>query len=269
MSMVLRKFLLVSAALVVCATAQADERVFTYVYETSVLPEGQWEIEQWVTNQNGRQDKDYSAWNLRTEFEYGLTSRLQTALYLNWDSTRQEGEPGEDDETESKFKGVSSEWIYQLSNPHTDWLGSALYGEVTTDGLDTELEWKLLLSKNIDSFILAANAIYEMEWEREGGHTEREAVAEFTLGASYKLSPQWAIGVEARNKSAYPDGFNLSGQEYQTWSVGPNVHYGTSKWWATLTVLPQVWGNGDGSRGGRQLEHEESIEVRLIFGILL
>jgi hypothetical protein len=29
-----------------------------------------------------------------------------------------------------------------------------------------------------------------------------------------------------------------------------------------------VWGNGDGSSGGRNLAHEESIEMRMIFGIL-
>jgi len=44
------------------------------------------------------------------------------------------------------------------------------------------------------------------------------------------------------------------------------VHYGTSKWWATLTVLPQVSGRPDEEDGLNFSEHER-IEVRLIAGI--
>lgn len=249
--------------------ASADERHFTYSYEASVLPKGQWEIEQWVTNENGKEDGDYSQWDLRTEFEYGLTDRLMTAIYLNVESTRSEGVTGEDDENEAKFKGVSSEWFYQLSNPHLDSVGTALYGEVTTDGIDVELEGKFIVSKEFNNIVLAFNAIYEAEWEREDNETEKEATLEFTAGGAYKFDPNWSAGLEVRNKSAYPGDLNLGGQEFQSWSVGPNIHYGDQKWWGTFTILPQVWGNGDGSEGGRQLVHEESIEVRLIFGVLL
>lgn len=260
--------ILASLILVIRTDAKADERFFTYSYESSVLPENQFEIEQWITNQNGRKEGDYSRWDLRTEIEYGVTSFYSTALYLNWESTRIDGTE-EDDDNSTEFKGVSWENIYQLLNPTLDPVGLATYLELTSDGLDYEVEGKLILSKEIDNFVLATNAIYEAEWEREDGHTEREATLEFTFGAAYKLDSHWSVGLEARNKGAYPDGLNLSGQEFQTWSAGPNVHYGTSKWWATLTVLPQIWGNGDGASGDRQLVHEEELEVRLIFGILL
>ncbi|MBL7662533.1 transporter [bacterium] len=248
--------------------ATADERRFTYVYESSILPVGVWELEQWVTNQNGREQGDYSRWDLRTEFEYGLTERLQTALYFNWQSVRADGVPG--GESDTKFKGISSEWVYQITNPELDPLGSALYAEISTDGLDFELEGKILLSKKIDENLVAGiNAIYEAEWEREDNTTEKEAKLEFTAGVSYKLTAAWAVGLESRYTSAYPDGVDLSGQEYQAVSVGPNIHYGTSKWWATLTVLPQIWGDGDGADGGRQLAHEEELEVRLLFGVFI
>lgn len=249
--------------------AKADERYFSYVYEADVMAEGKWEFEQWVTHQNGREEGDYAAWNLRSEIEYGLTPFLTTALYLNWDSVRSENMPGKEDTQETDFKGVSSEWTYQLLNPVLDPVGLALYGELTSDGIDYEAEGKILLSKAFRDFVVAANAVYEAEWEREDGKTEREATLQLLAGVAYKLSPQWSVGIEARNKSAYPDGLNLSGQEFQTWNVGPNVHYGSPKWWATFTVLPQVWGNGDGSRGGRNLEHEEQVEVRLLVGIHL
>ena len=247
--------------------AQADERSFTYVYEANVLPQGEAEFEQWITNQNGKEDGDYSQWNFRTELEYGVTERYMTALYLNLNSTRSDGVTGIDEEGGSlKFKGFSWENIYQILNPNLDPVGLAAYIEYTSDGLDQELESKILLSKPLGNWILALNGVYEAEWEREDGKTEREGTLEFVGGASYKVTPNWSIGVEARNKSAYPDGLNLSGQEYNCTSVGPNVHYDSSKWWATLTILPQVWGNGDGAQGSRQLVHEESMEVRLLVG---
>jgi len=244
----------------------ADVRQFTYVFETDVLPKGGLEIEQYITNQSGREEGDYSAWNFRTEIEYGLTEKLQGAVYLNLDSVRSEGMPGKDDVNDFDFKGFSGELVYQILNPNLDPVGVAAYGEFTSDGLDMELEAKLLVSKPIGKWNLAFNAVYEAEWEREDSRSSREAKVLLYTGVSYKLDPQWAIGVESRNKSAYPDGLNLTGQEYQTWNVGPNVHWGSPTWWATFTVLPQVWGNGDGSQGSRQLVHEESIETRLIVG---
>ena len=247
---------------------QADERFFTYVNESETIPENSWEFEQWVTHQNTRKEGDYAQWNFRSEIEYGITNALTTALYLNWDSTRSENMPGKEDVHETTFKGVSSEWFYQVLNPLLDPVGMGLYGEYTTDGIDHELEGKIIFSKPVNDFIFAAHAEYEAEWEREDGEIEREAYLSFAAGAAYRLNPHWSVGVEARNKSAYPDGLNLSGQEFQTWNVGPNVHYGSAKWWATFTVFPQVWGNGDGGSGGRNLSHEESIEMRMIFGIL-
>jgi len=249
--------------------SHADERRFTYLYEPIVLPENSYEFEQWITNQSHKRSGDYSEWNLRSEIEMGITSWYTSALYLNLDSIRSENRPGEEDEDETEFEGVSWENIVQLSNPELDPIGSALYAEVTTDGLDTELEGKILLGKTFGDFTLTANAVYEAEWEREDGQTEREATVEFLAGAAYALNKNWGVGLEVRNKSAYPDGLNLSGQEYQTWSAGPNLHYGNPKWWATLTALPQIWGNGDGSSGNRNLEHEEALEIRLIVGVFL
>lgn len=244
----------------------AAERKFTYVYDAELLPEGIFEFEQWVTNQNGTKDGDYSRWDLRTELEYGISRSLQTALYLNLESRRYENVPGKEDGSNTDFKGVSSEWIYQLVNPITNPVGVALYGEYTTDGIDQELEGKLLLSKDIDKWSYAFNAIYEIEREKDGSETEKEAELAFTAGIARRIAPKWAAGIEARQKSKYPDGYNLSGQEFQAVSVGPVVHYAGPKFWATLTLLPQVWGNGDGASGGRQLVHEEKAEVRLLVG---
>jgi len=260
---------LLALLLVVVPQSYADERLFTYNYEANVLPVGESEFEQHITHQNGKEDGDFAAWNFRTEFEYGVTEQYTSALYLNFDSIHSEGVTDVEDSDGMDFKGISWENVYQLLNPNLDPIGLAAYVELGGDGTDFEAESKLLLSKPIGNLNLVFNATYEAEWEKDDGEREKEAELSFTAGASYKIAPKWALGIEARNKSAYPDGLDLSQQEYNSWSVGPNLHYGNPKWWATLTVLPQVWGNGDGSNDHRQLVHEEAVEIRLIFGMPL
>src|SRR5207249_505518 len=98
---------------------------------------------------NGKEDGDYSEWNLRTEIEYGVSDRYMTAFYLNFDSIRSEGVSGVEDKNGTEFKGISWENIYQILNPNLDPLGLATYLELTSDGLDYEAEAKLLLSKQI------------------------------------------------------------------------------------------------------------------------
>lgn len=267
----MKRILLLTAALLAYQTAAADERLFTYSYEASVLPKGSFEVEQWVTNQSGKQDGHYSVWDYRTEVEYGVTERYMTALYFNWNYTHSEGVTGVESDEGADIKGFSWENIYQIMNPNIDPVGLAVYGEFSSDFDDYELEGKILLSKPLENGLnLVFNAAYEAEWEKEdeeeGVVTEHEAEVTLTSGVSYKLSPSWAAGVEARYVAAYPDGFDLQGREYQAVSVGPNLHYGAPHWWVTATVLPQIWGDGDGARGGRQLVHEEKLEFRVIFG---
>jgi hypothetical protein len=264
------KLLLTALATASLISARADERFFTYVYESDVLPKGAWEFEQWVTYRKGYPggDRDFNQhiWDFREEFEYGMTDRLTTALYLNFRQNQMVArETGLEDSSEFSFKGVSAEFKYQLLNPNKKPVGLALYFEPTYNGNEQELEYKLLFSKQLaDKWVLAANAVFEQEWEQEEGETEKESVLEFTAGAAYRLTPNWSIGVEGRYHSVY-EGAALDEHLGTGWFVGPNVHYGTSKWWATLTILPQV--SGHPSDGGINRTEHQTFETRLIFGI--
>jgi hypothetical protein len=261
-------FVLLAAASL--ASARADERFFTYVYESEVLPKGKWEFEQWLTYRKGYPDGDRNfnqhIWDFREEIEYGVTDRLSVSGYLNFRNdqfvARKEGFQ---DTSEFSFKGVSAEFKYQLLNPNKQPVGLALYFEPLYNGNEQELEYKILLSKNIgDNWILAANAVYEQEWEHEEGVTKKEATLEFTAGVAYRLTPHWSVGLEGRYHSVY-EGFGFDEHLGTGWFVGPNVHYGSSKWWATFTVLPQV--SGHPSDGGINRTEHQTFETRLIFGI--
>ncbi len=261
------------AAVLACGAAltvntYADERFFNYSYEaTSVLPKGGVEFEQWVTYNGQKEEGVFARWDFREELEFGITDRYTTALYLNFRNTHSDlSDVAGDEVDEFEFKGISSEHKFQVLNPHTKPLGFLLYGEVTTDGDELELEEKLIFQKffgHDEKWNLAFNAIFEQEWEYEAAETEEEAVLEFTAGLSYKLTPHWAVGLEARNRRVF-EGM-LQDEEADAYFVGPNVHYGSGKWWGTLAVLPQVHGTPD-TRDGLELDEHTRVEVRLIAG---
>jgi hypothetical protein len=58
--------------------------------------------------------------------------------------------------------------------------------------------------------------------------------------------------------------------EHSAFFLGPVVSYRHEKWWATLTVLPQIYGkNYDGNpdnNKGLVLDEHERVNIRLLFG---
>ena len=262
--------LLLGCTLLGPGTGLADERFFTYIQDADVLPRGAWEFEQWVTYGKGFPGGDHRfdqyRWDFREEVEHGFTDKLSGAAYLNF---RQDQivaqQAGFDSSSEFSFKGVSLELKYQLLNPNTKPVGLGLYVEPTFSGNEQELEYKLIASKNIaDRWVVAANAVFEQEWEKEQGETEKKSVLEFNFGAAYRITPNWSVGLEGRRHDVY-EGATLNEHLASAWFLGPNVHYGTSKWWATFTMLPQI--SGDPSDGGVNTTQHRVFEARLIFGI--
>src|SRR6266853_4185692 len=131
--------------LCVGAPAMAGESPFGYVYTTDTHPKGKREVEQWITQRHGQSQGEFDLWQGRTEIEYGVTDRLQTALYLNYGGVnalhnRPDGTTGpgafvpDDVDPDARyrkqlFESVSSEWIYRVLSPYKDPIGLALYIE--------------------------------------------------------------------------------------------------------------------------------------------
>jgi hypothetical protein len=186
--------------------------------------------------------------DFRHELEFGITDRLQLGLYLsNWRVVRENGS------TNSFWDGVSVEAIYNLTNPTTDWIGSAIYGEVTVGEDLVELEGKLILQKNFGKWVVAYNATIEAEWEGKG---LRDNKGEFqqTLGVSYEVNPHWSVGGEFLHEVEF-DRWGPAGDHVAY--VGPNVSYRFKRGFVTTTVLFQATG----------IKDESDVQTRLIFGI--
>jgi len=273
--------------------ALAGESPFGYVYTTDTHPRGERELEQWLTRRHAQSRGDYDLWQGRTEFEYGVTDRLQTSLYLNYDrvsafhnrpdDTTGPGAfvpDGVDPDARYRhtfFQSFSSEWIYRVLSPYKDAIGLALYIEPTWGAAERELETKLILQKNFleDRLVWAANLTAAAEKERFHGDWEREGELELTTGVAYQFAPRWHAGLEYRHHRGYEGrGFSAGTRAYAVNFIGPSVHYASRKWWVTATFLTQLANAkayNDEARediiGGRFYgEHHERNELRVKLG---
>jgi hypothetical protein len=161
---------------------------------------------------------------------------------------------------------VSLENRYMLVNPAEHKVGLALYLEPRFAGDEAEIEEKLILGGWHKKWKWAFNLTHATEWTENLRTTEGEV--EGTFGLTRLLNKHWALGLELRDHNELPD--------YRRWEntalfLGPVLSYRQEKWWAALTVLPQIWGknfidNPDSNRW-LELEGHERVNIRLILGI--
>jgi hypothetical protein len=249
--------------------ATATERYFTYTYEPETMPQGALEYEQWITLRSGRNQavgqKNYAKWELREELEYGVTDNYTVALYLNQSSESYRDPVTDEDFSEFSFDGISLENKFLVLNPAEHAIGLSLYLEPTFAGDEAELEQKIIIGQRCGDWKWALNLTHATEWEDNWEETEGEV--EVAFGLTRHLGPNWSLGVEARDHNELP--------EYETWEntavyFGPVVSYRQEKWWATLTVMPQVFGvnfEEDADKDHQlELEGHERLNARLIIG---
>ena len=267
------------AALVTLATGlHADENYFGYTYGSETLPKGHWEIYQWATARTGKTDGTYRALDLQTEIEHGFTDRLQGSLYLNAVKHNVSRVSDFSDRDQFRLNGLQGALKYSLKSPYKDGYGIAVYIEPgykrysakSGDRVDIFFfEPKLIVQKNFleSSLIWAANfsGEFEREHDLEQNEWESELEIQFSTGLSYRFAPNWFVGLEALATSAFERMHLDALGEYGVFA-GPNLHYANQKWWATLTVMPQLTGWPE-TRGARDLEHFEKLQVRLKVGV--
>jgi hypothetical protein len=246
-------WLVVAAALMVFATdASADQRPFTFTYDTYPEGKGEWEYEQYFTWEHRTdEDKGYSAYRFAHAFEFGLAENFDLEIYVpRW---RYEDT---DEHTGTQFENVGIQGIFYLLNPVTDPIGLGLYAEVNGGEDELEFEYKLLLQKDVNNWTIAYNLIAETEVEgvfRDEEENEVEGVLEHAFGASYAINRSWRVGGEALIESIFP---KWSDYEDTVMWAGPVVSYGAERWWVTVSPMMQV----------TSVEGEPQVRVRLIAG---
>src|SRR4051812_26616158 len=148
------------ATLSLPARANPRPLPFSYPYET--LPAESAELEQYVdltpvriadpedTTGNGRiWDQQY---RLQTEFEYGITDRLELGLYLVL--ANDAGGP-------LAFDGLKQRLRYRIADEGELPVDIGLYGEIAEFHDELEFEEKLILSKRFGKLRIMSNLWFE------------------------------------------------------------------------------------------------------------
>jgi len=233
---------LVVASVSFAETARATPKFnpFTYPYDT--LAEGEVELEQYADlvplkgqNAGTGAGQWYKATQFQTEFEYGITNRLELGLYVSFAPSGPSGLTSTATLTEGN--GVKQRLRYRFVDEGVWPIDVALYAEVVENDREIELEAKVILQKRIGPL----RALVNLWAERELYDVNlREWVLNPTAALSYQATPSFFPGIEAWMRVEWPDPaihprpFNLGPVEY----VGPTTSFNFGRfWWTTGAYL--------------------------------
>ena len=183
-----------SVLLGAASSARANPRQLPFSYPAETLPVDGFEIEQIVDltpvhTQDARGDeRTFSRATLTTEFEYGITERLELALYVQLAD-----DPTVGSDAPLRFDGLKQRLRYRISDPATWPIDVALYGEVAELRYEFEAEAKVILQRRQGPWRFVTNLWAEREFYYQG---RREWVLHPTLGAAYEFGPHFSLGLE-------------------------------------------------------------------------
>jgi hypothetical protein len=246
----------------------AQDRVFTYTYQSNVLTPQQREIEVYNTFHLQRQDF-YRGYQSKVEFETGIAKNLQASLYLITNTATGFNLGGDSALGSATSFAIANEWKYKISDPVANAVGTAVYTEFELSGSEFEWENKLILDKKINRSTIAFNIVAELEYEKEVEdkilERGRAFNAEFYLGYAYYVGKGFNVGFEGRNINKHEDGE----WERSNLFAGPVVSYFRNNFWVNLTVLPQIAAFKGRTVKHLDLEDHEKLEARLAFSFEL
>lgn len=231
LSPLLAALLISGAAALTARSAHANPRPlpFTYIYET--LPHGEAEVELYtdLTPQRLLNADGNPGWHLASQFqveiEYGITDRLELGLYLTLQPVDTDF-PGAPDIGEGN--GVKQRLRYRFADAGVWPVDVAVYGELSENQREIELEGKVILQRRLGDFRVAANLWAEREYY-------------FAGGSAWVLNP--AAGVVWEKSFTIQPGIEYwmhAEIEHGDFSLGPDHFLGPTAilqfgkvWWST------------------------------------
>jgi hypothetical protein len=215
----LKKSLGVAVLLALPATAAANPRPLPFSYPYETLPAQGLEIEQIVDltpvrvlDVNGS-ERWIPRSTLVTEFEYGITSRLELGMYIQLAD-----EPVSGSEGPLRFDGLKQRLRYRLGDPGAWPVDVALYGEVAELRNEIELEAKIIVQRRLGPVRLVTNLWAERELYY---NDRREWVLHPTLGAAYEIRPWINVGLEGWLLKEIADGDEGPESLVDKYNAGP------------------------------------------------
>ena len=204
-------------------TAYADQRSYVWTYEYLTLAKDSAELEYYQTAVTKDRQKDSSSdWQQQIELEYGLTDRLDAALYQVYE--QKEKDPAKSDTGVMKYSGYKFRLRYRIAEKNqlpVDVLLYAEHQEKVDAGSGDLFEGKVILAKDIGKLNISYNQIYKNTYD--GGD---RASHEYAAGMSYELAPSFKLGIESKG-NYYTDKY----------AAGPTVSWIGGRIWANLGAV--------------------------------
>jgi len=188
------------------ATATATPRPLPFTYPAETLPKSALEVEQSVDLVPVRVAREEAAGTksvtsirseLQTELEYGLTDKVEIALYFAFRQAASATSPY------FQFRGLKQRVRWEISDQSYWPLGLGVYGEITEYHDELEFEQKVLLSRRFGAIGVAANLWVEQEYYFQ--NDEWRFIYNPTAGGYYEFSPNFTLGAEYWARGRFDD----------------------------------------------------------------
>ncbi len=235
--------LALAGALLAPALAHANPRPLPMSYTADTLPRGKLELEPAVdyTRVRARDHASgepawYGASTLQLEVEYGITDTLELGLYV---TTGLDSPDFDDKPRLLGGNGLKQRVRWRATEPGGPF-DLALYGEISENEREIELEAKVILQANLGYGVRAVTNLWaERELYFDG---RQEWVINPTAAITWEATPALHAGVECWLRAELPDdapamrGFNLGPHAY----VGPTLMVDWGKLWVTTGLYLRV-----------------------------
>jgi len=221
--------------------AAADDAPFLGTDPASVLDKGEKAMQQWLVFSHGHAGESYNAIQSETEFDYGLSDRLQLALSLlyNWSRTK----PGGEAASSSSLAGLHGEAVWSVTSADKSPLGIAIAVDPAFNPSSRSLAVRLLLTKYLAHFENVLDINFENDWDKDpGGHWQPSSAISFNYGLAHPLNKHWTVAFEFGNEFAFDHILSLAGLNAtaKTFYAGPTVQYECEHATFTLGVQTQL-----------------------------
>jgi len=234
--------LLAAPLLLWASAASANPRALPFSYQHEQIASGAAELEQYVdlTPSRARDPSSgeplwYGLSQFATEFEYGLTDRLELGLYVTYAPAASNGFT--DIPRAMDGNGMKQRLRFKLADTGAWPIDVSLYGEAVENEREFELEAKVILQRRLGLARIIANLSAEQEFYYDGKH---DFVLNPSAGLTFELSPTVQPGIEWWMRAEYPQEGNVS----RTFVLGPHHYLGPAVllqfgalWWTTGVYL--------------------------------
>jgi hypothetical protein len=225
----------------------ADDDAFVEVDPTTIVGKGEMLFQQWLGWTHGHCAQSFNGLQAVSEFDYGLTDRLQLAVSLeyDWERLRAPLRPAET----SDYPALSAEAIYVLIPAEKGRFGLsvALAPSISRD--DHGFEARVLMQRDVFGFHNVLNIGFENVWDRDAGHWVEGGGLSVNYGIAFPLTQHWTVSLEANNERGFDGLFPSVGihQSSDTYFAGPTIQYDCDFAVFTLGAQAQLPLGGAGS----------------------